>query len=172
MRRTHNRPAFSSSAPVLAWLVAAALVGGLPARMLAEVRPFSANFKARDMAVTRATLHVRVGGSGPAVLLLHGFGDTGDMWQPLAEILLKDHTVIVPDLRRMGLSSHPEDGYEKNESGSRHLGHPYGAAMKTEVEAIASNVEGAVITNCGHWIMEEQPQQAIAAIVSFLKKEQ
>jgi pimeloyl-ACP methyl ester carboxylesterase len=47
------------------------------------------------------------------VLLLHGFGDTGDMWAPLAEVLVKDHTVIVPDLRGMGLSSHPEAGYEK-----------------------------------------------------------
>jgi pimeloyl-ACP methyl ester carboxylesterase len=65
------------------------------------------------MAVTGGTQHVRIGGHGPAVLLLHGFGDTGDMWQPLAERLVKDHTVIVPDLRGMGLSSHPEAGYEK-----------------------------------------------------------
>jgi pimeloyl-ACP methyl ester carboxylesterase len=35
------------------------------------------------------------------------------MWQPVAEVLVKDHTVIVPDLRGMGLSSHPEDGFEK-----------------------------------------------------------
>src|SRR5258708_14149205 len=41
------------------------------------------------------------------------FGDTGDMWVPLAEALVKDHMVIVPDLRGMGLSSHPEGGYEK-----------------------------------------------------------
>src|SRR3954463_11012296 len=113
MVRTHNRPHCRSSAPVLAWLCAAVLVGGVPARTFAEVKPFSANFKMRDMAVTGGTLHVRVGGSGPAVLLLHGFGDTGDMWQPLAEVLVKDHTVIVPDLRGMGLSSHPESGYEK-----------------------------------------------------------
>ena len=44
--------------------------------------------------------------------------------------------------------------------------------MKTEVDAIASNVEGAVIANSGHWIMEEQPQQAIAMITGFLKKKQ
>ena len=86
MARTDNRPHCQSSAPVLAWLFAAALVGGVPARALAEVKPFSANFKARDMAVTGGTLHVRVGGSGPAVLMLHGFGDTGDMWQPVAEV--------------------------------------------------------------------------------------
>src|SRR6516225_4189979 len=70
-------------------------------------------FRARQMPASGGTQYVRVGGQGPMVLLLHGFGDTGDMWVPLAEALAKNHTVIVPDLRGMGLSSHPEDGYEK-----------------------------------------------------------
>ena len=70
-------------------------------------------FHGRQMAVSGGTQYVRHGGHGPAVLLLHGFGDTGDMWVPLAEILVKDHTVIVPDLRGMGLSSHQDGGYEK-----------------------------------------------------------
>jgi pimeloyl-ACP methyl ester carboxylesterase len=35
------------------------------------------------------------------------------MWAPLAAVLVKDHTVIVPDLRGMGLSDHPETGYSK-----------------------------------------------------------
>ena len=64
--------------------------------------------------------YVRVGGKGPAVLLLHGFGDTGDMWAPVAKALVKDHTVIVPDLRGMGLSSHPGGGYDKKTQGQRH----------------------------------------------------
>jgi pimeloyl-ACP methyl ester carboxylesterase len=98
------------------------VVAGLCALMLAlaplhrahaAVHPYSSAFKASDMPVTGGTQYVRVGGKGPAVLLLHGFGDTGDMWQPLAERLVKDHLVIVPDLRGMGLSSHPEAGYEK-----------------------------------------------------------
>jgi|SRR5471032_1163511 len=54
-----------------------------------------------------------VGGSGPAVLLIHGFGDTGDMWAPLAAALAADHTVVAPDLRGMGLSSRPAGGYDK-----------------------------------------------------------
>jgi pimeloyl-ACP methyl ester carboxylesterase len=70
-------------------------------------------FAAKQMAVTDGTQYVRLGGKGPAVLLLHGFGDTGDMWVALADALVKDHAVIVPDLRGMGLSSHPEGGYEK-----------------------------------------------------------
>jgi pimeloyl-ACP methyl ester carboxylesterase len=56
---------------------------------------------------------VRSGGQGPAVLLLHGFADTGDMWAPVAKALIKDHTVVVPDLRGIGLSSYPEKGYDK-----------------------------------------------------------
>jgi pimeloyl-ACP methyl ester carboxylesterase len=60
---------------------------------------------------------VRVGGKGPAVVMLHGFGDTGDMWAPLANALVKDHTVIVPDLRGMGLSSYPAGGYDKKTQG-------------------------------------------------------
>src|SRR3979490_2935510 len=64
-----------------------------------------------------ATIYVRVGGKGPAVVMLHGFGDPGDMWAPLANALIKDHTVIVPDLRGMGLSSYPNVGYDKKTQG-------------------------------------------------------
>lgn len=59
------------------------------------------------------SIYARVGGQGPAVVLLHGFGDTGDMWAPLAAVLVKDHTVVVPDLRGMGRSEHPDTGYTK-----------------------------------------------------------
>lgn len=79
----------------------------------AGIKPWPAGFHGEQMPVSGGTQYVRVGGSGPAVVLLHGFGDTGDMWVPLAEVLMEDHTVIVPDLRGMGLSSHPEGGYEK-----------------------------------------------------------
>ena len=79
----------------------------------AGVTPFPAAFRIQDIPVEGVTLHVRVGGKGPAVVLLHGFGDTGDMWAPLAADLAKDHTVVVPDLRGMGLSSIPDSGYDK-----------------------------------------------------------
>jgi len=80
---------------------------------MARVQPFPVGFKIHEIATNGTTLHVRVGGAGPAVVLLHGFGDTGDMWAPLAARLMKDHTVVVPDLRGMGLSAHPETGYDK-----------------------------------------------------------
>ncbi|EXF96402.1 alpha/beta hydrolase [Pseudomonas fluorescens HK44] len=83
----------------------------LPAH--AQVTPFPASFRIQDIPVEGVTLHVRVGGKGPAVVLLHGFGDTGDMWAPLAADLARDHTVVVPDLCGMGLSSIPDSGYDK-----------------------------------------------------------
>jgi pimeloyl-ACP methyl ester carboxylesterase len=77
------------------------------------IESFPASFKTKEIQTNGTTLHVRVGGSGPAVVLLHGFGDTGDMWAPIAAKLVANHTVIVPDLRGMGLSSHPDTGYTK-----------------------------------------------------------
>jgi pimeloyl-ACP methyl ester carboxylesterase len=77
------------------------------------VEPFPASFKTQTIKTNGTELYVRVGGQGPAVVLLHGFGDTGDMWAPIAAKLVADHTVIVPDLRGMGLSAHPDTGYTK-----------------------------------------------------------
>jgi pimeloyl-ACP methyl ester carboxylesterase len=79
----------------------------------AVIQSFPDTVRERDIQTDGATIHVRIGGKGPAVLMLHGFGDTGDMWAPLASKLILDHTVIVPDLRGMGLSSHPDGGYDK-----------------------------------------------------------
>jgi pimeloyl-ACP methyl ester carboxylesterase len=78
-----------------------------------EVQGFPPSFRVEEVRTDGATIHARIGGTGPAVVLLHGFGDTGDMWAPVAAALVKDHTVLVPDLRGMGLSSHPEGGYDK-----------------------------------------------------------
>ena len=74
-------------------------------------------FRARQIATNGSKLYVRVGGSGPAVVLLHGYGETGDMWVPLAKDLAPDHTVVVPDLRGMGLSAKPAGGYDKKTQG-------------------------------------------------------
>ncbi len=95
---------------LLRWLPVVAIAASA-AR--AQVTPFPTSFRVRDIATNGAVLHVRYGGKGPAVVLLHGFGDTGDMWEPLAVDLARDHMVIVPDLRGFGLSSHPASGYDK-----------------------------------------------------------
>jgi len=94
-------------------LLAASLLLTLSIPAQAGVVAFPAAFRTQEVAVDGGTIHVRVGGSGPAVVLLHGFGDTGDMWAPLATDLARDHTMVVPDLRGMGLSSIPAGGYDK-----------------------------------------------------------
>jgi len=77
------------------------------------LEPFPSDFDSRDIETNGTTLHVRIGGQGPAVVMLHGFADTGDMWAPAAAVLAKSHRVVVPDLRGMGLSAHPDAGYTK-----------------------------------------------------------
>ena len=74
---------------------------------------FPGSFKTQGIPTDGVIIHTRVGGGGPAVLLLHGYGETGDMWVPLAVDLARDHTVIVPDLRGLGLSSKPASGFDK-----------------------------------------------------------
>jgi pimeloyl-ACP methyl ester carboxylesterase len=81
-------------APVaLAAFILSASALGAPAQ--AQVKPYPADFKTQNIATNGATIHVRVGGKGPAVVLLHGYGETGDMWEPMAVELAKTHTVIV-----------------------------------------------------------------------------
>lgn len=81
------------------------------------VVPFPADFQLRDVPANGTTIHVRVGGKGPTVVLLHGYGETGDMWGALAADLAIDHTVVVPDLRGMGLSAKPAGGFDKKTQG-------------------------------------------------------
>jgi len=64
-----------------------------------------------SLPLTEATVQVeglpiyyRTGGSGPPLLLLHGFTVTGRMWDPFLDELGKDYTVIVPDLPGHGRS--------------------------------------------------------------------
>src|SRR3546814_667234 len=91
----------------------AATLLAMTAPAAAQVEPFPSSFQTAEVPAGDATIHVRVGGKGPAVVLLHGYGETGDMWAPMAADLARDHLVIVPDLRGLGLSSKPPGGYDK-----------------------------------------------------------
>ena len=83
--------------------VAATLVSILLSTpIVAGITPFPASFHTQMVPTNGTSLYVRVGGKGPAVVLLHGFGDTGDMWAPLAIVLAKDHTVNRPRPARPG----------------------------------------------------------------------
>lgn len=65
-------------------------------------------FESRTIETREATIRVRVGGSGPPVLLLHGHPQTHAMWHLVAPALAEEFTVVCADLRGYGDSSKPE----------------------------------------------------------------
>jgi haloacetate dehalogenase len=66
------------------------------------------DFTTEDVRVSGATIHVRHGGTGPAVVLLHGHPRTGSTWHAVAPALVRaGMTVVVPDLRGYGRSVGP-----------------------------------------------------------------
>ena len=84
-------------------------------------------------------INYRVGGQGPAVVLMHGFAQTGHMWRPLMPLLAASHTVIVPDLRGSGRSARPPAGYDKKTMAKdihalvRQLGHRQAAVVGHDI---------------------------------------
>jgi pimeloyl-ACP methyl ester carboxylesterase len=60
-----------------------------------------------DAQIDGVTIHYTMGGSGPTVLLLHGFAETSRMWNPILPVLVAKFTVIAPDLPGIGGSSIP-----------------------------------------------------------------
>jgi haloacetate dehalogenase len=70
-------------------------------------QPMFEGFELSRADVGEVTLRVRVGGSGPPLLLLHGYPETSAMWAGVAGDLARDFTVVAPDLRGYGESSPP-----------------------------------------------------------------
>lgn len=124
-------------------LIALTLSALLRVATSAAIQPYPPNFETRMVQTNGTSLYVRVGGKGPAVVLLHGFGDTGDMWAPLAAVLVRDHMVIVPDLRGMGLSAHPDTGYTKKNQALDVIG--VMDALKVERAALVTHDIGNMV---------------------------
>ena len=70
-------------------------------------------FTERFAKVNGVRLRYLIGGQGSAVVLLHGYAETGHMWRSIMPSLATRHTVIVPDLRGAGGSAKPASGYDK-----------------------------------------------------------
>jgi len=58
-------------------------------------------------------LNVWTGGKGPALLLLHGYPQTGQMWHKMTPALMKQFNLVVPDLRGYGDSEKARGGFDK-----------------------------------------------------------
>jgi haloacetate dehalogenase len=59
--------------------------------------------------VGEVDIFARIGGSGPPLLLIHGFPQTHAMWHSVAPQLMQDFTCVMPDLRGYGFSSCPKN---------------------------------------------------------------
>jgi haloacetate dehalogenase len=71
---------------------------------------FFPGFKTGQTATSRATIHFAIGGSGPGLLLLHGYPQTHVIWRKIAPQLARRFTVVMADLRGYGDSSKPPGG--------------------------------------------------------------
>ncbi len=86
------------------------MVAAVPAR--AYPVDFGPGFQTRQITLSDATISLAVGGHGPVVVLLHGYGEDSRMWKPLAQRLKSNFTVIAPDLPGIGNSSIPSSGLD------------------------------------------------------------
>jgi haloacetate dehalogenase len=70
------------------------------------------DFRTADIDTGETTIFTRWSGSGPPLLLLHGFPQTHLMWRDIAPILARDFTVVCADLRGYGQSGCPASSHD------------------------------------------------------------
>jgi haloacetate dehalogenase len=113
-------------------------------------------FELSQVDLGEVSLRVRHGGSGPPLLLLHGYPETHLMWAQVGEGLARDFTVIAPDLRGYGLSSKPETTGDHEPYSKRAMGRDALALMKHFGFDLA-----------GHFLPEKKPAETLAALRRF-----
>lgn len=72
-----------------------------------------AGFELRQEHVNGIELSAALGGTGPTLVLLHGWPQTNRAWRLVMPQLAETHTVVAPDLRGAGASELASDGYSK-----------------------------------------------------------
>jgi haloacetate dehalogenase len=86
-------------------------------------------FETRRVAVSEAEVNLIVGGSGPPLLLMHGYPQTHALWHKVAPSLAQRFTVVASDLRGYGDSSKPAGGADHERYSKR-------AMARDQVEAM------------------------------------
>jgi haloacetate dehalogenase len=93
--------------------------------------PLFDGFEARELSTPRGTVHAMVGGSGPPLLLLHGYPQSHVMWHAAAPLLAERRTVVATDLAGYGASFRPTPAPD-------HEPHSKRAMAVDQVEAMAA----------------------------------
>lgn len=88
-------------------------------------------FESKNISTSETTIHAVVGGSGPPLLLLHGYPQTHVMWHEVAPGLAERFTVVASDLRGYGDSGKPA-------SDARHLVYSKRATARDQIELMES----------------------------------
>lgn len=99
--------------------------------------PLPRDGTSRFAEVNGIRLHYVTVGSGPAVILLHGWPQTWFAWRAVMERLSRNFTLIAPDLRGVGLSERPPMGYDKR-------------TLAADIRALITQVAGGRAHVVGH----------------------
>src|ERR1700751_3497072 len=111
---------------------------------------FFPGFEDRRIETSGASINLVAGGSGPPLLLLHGYPQTHLMWRKLAPRLAAEFTVVAPDLRGYGDSSKPPAGPDNANYSKRSLAQDQVetmAALGFERFAVAGHDRGARVAH-------------------------
>jgi len=88
-------------------------------------------FDTRELDTDRGAIHARVGGSGPPLLLLHGYPETHLMWHAVAPLLADRFTLVATDLSGYGDSLRPAPA-------ANHAPHSKRAMALDQIQAMAA----------------------------------
>jgi pimeloyl-ACP methyl ester carboxylesterase len=98
----------------LAAIMAALMIPHAASAQDSRERASLPGFEHRDAELSGGVrIHYLIGGAGPPVVLLHGYPETWYAWRKVMPQLAARHTVIAPDMRGFGDSSHPARGYDR-----------------------------------------------------------
>ena len=101
------------------FVLLALLVFPVPSTARAQAAPKAGTFETHSADADGVRLSYRTGGSGPAVILLHGYAETSRMWIPILPKLTQRFRVIAPDLPGIGDSAIPADRLDMKSSAIR-----------------------------------------------------
>lgn len=98
---------------------------------MADLTDLFPGFEARTVATSGADIFLRTGGSGPPLLLVHGYPQTHATWYKVAPALAEHFTLVIPDLRGYGQSSVPKSDAAHITYSKRAMGNDLAEVMQT-----------------------------------------
>jgi len=99
----------------------------------------------RKVIVESFKLHYLTAGSGPTLILLHGYTQTSRMWKPIIPLLVEKSTVIAPDLPGIGDSAIPKDGLDMKTAAIRI--HALSKSLSIEKTRVVGHDIGLMVAN-------------------------